>query len=96
MPLNERLTPRLAATGEKPRPGSFCLGSAQSRAAARALLERRSASVQRVDFIVEHIAPSEAVRPRLGKWTEWPDGSLMRVSHLPNGMTIEEAERLVA
>jgi hypothetical protein len=35
---------RLRATDSSPRPGCFVLGSAQSRAAARAMLARRKAT----------------------------------------------------
>jgi len=42
----------LGATGSGPRPGCFLLGSAQSRAAARALIEARKANEEEQGFQV--------------------------------------------
>jgi hypothetical protein len=88
---------RLGATDSGLRPGRFALGSAQSRAAARALIERRFAGRARCELVIRHIAldPSLA-EPQLGEWYEGSDGQMWRCSHLPAGMTIEEAERIVA
>lgn len=77
------------------KPGDFALGSGMSRAAARAELERRGAGRKRID--VNCSIP----RPRgneisIGEWIEGSDGSLRRFSNIPLGMTIEEAERIVA
>lgn len=78
-------------------PGDYVLGSPQSRAAARAVLARRFAEREKFDLVVSSTIP----RPRgdgirIGKWSEGEDGRLTRVSFLPMGMTIEEAERIVA
>src|ERR1700677_1935389 len=85
----------LGATDAGPQPGNYPLGSAQSRAAARVRLERRFAARERGELIVSHymLAPDQI---RIGEWKEAWDGTLIRVSHLPKGMTIEEAERIVA
>jgi hypothetical protein len=85
----------LGATQGGPQPGNYPLGSAQSRAAARVRLERRFAARERGELIVSHymLAPDQI---RIGEWKEAWDGTLIRVSHLPKGMTIEEAERIVA
>lgn len=84
---------RLGATDTAPRPGCFPLGSAQSRAAARALLERRFAARTRRTII---ISGSESKEPRIGKWEEGADGTLGRICFLPRGMTLQEAERIVS
>lgn len=85
------------AGGMGARPGDYAIGSPQSRAAARAVLAHRFAGRKRVDLIVSSPIP----RPRgdgirIGEWSEGEDGTLTRVSFLPSGMTIEEAERIVA
>ncbi len=78
------------------KPGDFALGSSQSRAAARALLERRFAARKRIDIVCSIPRPREDGEIHIGTWTEGADGSLFRFSSLPPGMTIEEAERIVA
>ena|ERR1035438_2919526 len=85
----------LGATVGGPQPGNYPLGSAQSRAAARARLERGFAAREREDLVVHHyeLAPDQI---RVGEWNEAGDGTLIRVSYLPMEMTIEEAERIVA
>ncbi len=79
------------------RHGDYAIGSPQSRAAARAILKQRFAGQKRLDFIVQCCIP----RPggellKVGEWQEGPDGTLTRFSMIPGGMTIEEAERIVA
>jgi hypothetical protein len=79
------------------RPGDYALGASQSRAAARAMLARRFAGREKFDLIVSSPIP----RPggdgiRIGEWCEREDGTLTRVSFLPTGMTLAEAERIVA
>jgi hypothetical protein len=78
------------------RPGDYALGSPQSRAAARAILARQSASRKRQDIIIVSSIP----RPRgngitIDQWKEGEDERLTRVSVLPSGMTMEEAEEIV-
>jgi len=75
------------------KPGDYALGSAQSRAAARALLERHFAARTRQTII---ISGSDSKEPRIGKWEEGADGSLGRICILPRGMTLQEAERIVS
>ncbi len=77
-------------------PSDYPLCSTQSRAAARALLERRFATRKRIDVISSIPRPGGDGGIRVGTWTECDDGSLFRVSTIPSGMTIEEAERIVA
>jgi hypothetical protein len=51
----------LAATDSSPRPGAFALGSAESRAAARAILEARKASEDELRFEVRSIVDGERI-----------------------------------
>jgi hypothetical protein len=76
------------------RPGDYAVGSPQSRAAARALLERRFAGRIARTIIVD--LEAGCTEPRIGEWCEGADGSLGRVCALPRGMTMQEAERIVA
>jgi RecB family exonuclease len=87
---------RLDATGAGLRLGDYALGSPQSRAAARALLERRFAERRRIDIVCSIPRPGAERGIQIGTWREGADGSLIRLSNLPPGMTIEEAERIVA
>jgi|HubBroStandDraft_1064217.scaffolds.fasta_scaffold501025_1 hypothetical protein len=34
--------------------------------------------------------------PRIGEWQEGADGNLVRIRALPDGMTMQEAERIVS
>jgi hypothetical protein len=76
------------------KPGDFALGSSQSRAAARALLERRFASRERLTLILD--LETGCMEPRIGEWQEGTDGTLVRLCALPDGMTLQEAERIVS
>ena len=78
------------------RPGDFALGSSQSRAAARAALERRFASRERLSIILSPESFPECTEPSIGAWREGEDGMLVRTCILPAGMTINEAERIVS
>jgi phosphoribosylformimino-5-aminoimidazole carboxamide ribonucleotide (ProFAR) isomerase len=75
------------------KPGDYAVGSPQSRAAARALLERRFAGRIRRTIIVD--LDTDCTEPRIGEWREGTDGSMGRVCALPDGMTMREAERIV-
>ena len=86
----------LGATEARLRPGEYPLGSAQSRAAARALLERRFAGRRRIDVVSSVPRPGGDGGIRVGTWVECDDGSLFRLSNLPPGITIKEAERIVS
>lgn len=76
--------------------GQYTLGSPQSRAAARGLLERRFATRRTADIVSSIPRPGSHEEIRIGTWIEKDDGSLFRFSTIPAGMTIEEAERIVA
>ena len=86
----------LGATDSSPGPGRFPVGSAQSRAAARTLLERRNAGRKRLNIILSTECDSVSTEPRLGEWREGADGTLIRFCFLPAGMELEEAERIVS
>src|SRR5271170_4502515 len=78
-------------------PGDFSLGSSQSRAAARADLERRNAARKRVDFVLQSSVPrSRGDGITIRDWCEAADGMLTRFSIIPSGMTLEQAERIAA
>jgi hypothetical protein len=95
--MSKRSTARLGATDAGVMPGEYPLGSPQSRAAARAMLKRRLEGRKRVDFVVRCIVDVPGfTKPQVGDWVECDDGMLMRCSHLPAGMTIEQAERIAA
>jgi hypothetical protein len=79
------------------KPGDFALGSGQSRAAARAMLERRFASRKRMEIIYSIPRPGAAEGEiRIGDWIEGQNGMLFRTCNIPAGMTIQEAERIVS
>jgi hypothetical protein len=84
----------LGATDARLRLGDYELGSPQSRATARALLERRLARLKRIDVVSSIPLPGGDGEIHIGTWIECDDGSLFRFSTIPPGMTIEEAERL--
>ena len=78
------------------RPGDYAVGSPQSRAAARALLERRFAARKRLEIVCSIPRPGAVGEIRIGEWIEGADGTIFRTSNIPAGMTIQEAERIVA
>ena len=91
--------PRLAhshCAGASLKPGDFALGSRQSRAAARAVLERRKTGQRRIDVFGSIPRPYTNSEIRIGTWQEGEDGVLFRYSNIPAGMTIQEAERIVS
>jgi hypothetical protein len=86
----------LGATGTGLRLGDYALGSPQSRAAARALLERKFAAQKRLEIICSIPRPGVAREINIGRWIEGSDGTLFRTSNIPAGMTIQEAERITS
>jgi hypothetical protein len=85
----------LSETDSRLKPGSYPLGSPQSRAAARADLERRFSSRRRIEIVCSIPRPCYESEITIGAWIEGPDGTLTRFINLPAGMTIEEAEKTV-
>ena len=82
-----------------PRPEEFPVGSAESRAAARALLELHERGVRRITLIID-----PAMRPRregppdeasVGPWFIGKDGNLFRTALIPKGMDEETKRRLL-
>jgi len=58
------------------------------------MLERRFAGRITRTIIVD--LEADCTEPSIGEWREGADGSLGRVCALPKGMSMEEAERIVA
>jgi hypothetical protein len=75
------------------KPGNFVLGSEKSRAAARRLADQRTAGTVATTIWMDigHVG-----EPSCSPWTEGEDGSLGRICCIPDGMTIEEAKRILA
>jgi hypothetical protein len=71
------------------KPSDYPLHSVPSRAAARALLERRLAGLRRIDVVSSVPRPGANGVTRIGTWIEGADGSLFRFSTIPAGMTID-------
>ena len=77
------------------RPADYTIGSPQSRAAARALLEGRQGSCVRRDVILSVDAESHPM-PSASAWTQDPkDRSMGRLVCIPEGMTIADGLRVV-
>lgn len=94
--VNKDTSRQLGATDAGLKPADYPLGSAKSRAAARANLERRFAGRKKLDVVTRCIVDVPGfTEPQLGEWRECSDGTLLRHSRLPAGMTIEAAERIV-
>ncbi len=87
---------RSVFAGASMPPGDYQLRSAQSRAAARSLLERRFAARKRIDIICSIPRPHSEGAIHIGDWLEGRDGTLVRFCNLPGGMTIREAEQIAS
>jgi hypothetical protein len=74
------------------KPGDFALGSEKSRAAARRLADQRTADTVATTIWMDigHVG-----EPSCSPWIEGEDGRLGRVCSIPDGMTIEEAKRII-
>jgi hypothetical protein len=81
-----------------PRPYEFPLGSAESRAAARAMLEAQERGVRRLQIIFDAPRPRREGEPhtKVGPWFETEDGGLMRYVFVPPGTDEETLRRLLA
>jgi hypothetical protein len=75
------------------KPGDFALGSEKSRAAARRLVDQRSYNKKRFTLSMDIGYVGE---PTCSPWMEAEDGTLSRVCCLPEDMTLEEAEKIMA
>jgi len=70
------------------------LGSERSRAAARQmLLQKRAEEGQKQFTLINDLYWGE---PHIGPWVEAEDGELVRICNIPEGMSLEEAERIIA
>jgi hypothetical protein len=81
------------------RPEDFPLGSPESRAAARMLVDCRKEQCRRIEIVTnacfpDHDAPPrDRSRPYATPWRGTRD-CLMRMLYVPNGMSQEEAQRI--
>lgn len=80
-----------------PHPASFPVGSDESRAAARALLEERENISDRLQ-VVSHIPhwDQDNTRPHIGPWQPTISGTPMRVVYVPPGTDEETLRQLLA
>jgi len=78
------------------KPGDFPLGSLESRAAARMLVHQRGEQCDRLEIIVFG-EPADDGAPLATPWMKDQNGSelLIRILGVPQGMTVEEARRMV-
>ena len=67
---------------------AFELGTLQSRAAARALLDSRRSVIDLFEIYSNRV---EVTTPNFGEWQINRPGSMSRICHFPVGMTFEEA-----
>jgi hypothetical protein len=90
-----------ARSGQKPegapQPENSALGSPESRAAARAMLESREKGVRRIQFVsnVQWSGQDNSL-PHVGDWQRCIDGGLMRFVYVPDGTDDETENRLLA
>lgn len=77
-------------------PGDYALGSSLSRAAARNVLEKRMSGRKRLTVVCSIPRPNGEGDLHFGEWIEGKDGAMIRFCNIPDGMTIQEAERLVS
>ena len=82
------------------RPGKYALGSGQSRAAARILLEQRRRTEKRRTVILcigglEAPSVGDPQSPGGSVWSREPDGTQMRTIWLPGGADMAECLRQV-
>ena len=84
-----------------PRPEEFAVGSAASRAAARALLKSRERGVRRITIVLDPAMchRSECPDPNQAAVGPWyivkNDGNLWRTAFIPQGMDDETKRRLI-
>jgi len=69
-------------------PGLFPIGSPQSRAIARALIESRWSTLDLVELYSSREGHGS---PEFGEWESFRPGSMTRRCRIPAGMTFDEA-----
>ncbi len=78
-------------------PGDSPLGSIQSRAAARAVLNRAEDESERLEIICHIPRPDQDnTRPHATPWQPMGEGSLVRWVYVPPGMPTEAAKKVLA
>lgn len=79
------------------RPEDFPIGSPESRAAARAMLQTRESNIRRLQMVSAIPRPrQDNSRPHVGAWQPMSDGGFMRVVYVPPETDEETIERLLA
>jgi hypothetical protein len=80
------------------KPGDFPIGSPESRAAARAMLEARMKGMRRLQIVtnVRVFSYPDNSKPHVTPWTETLDGCLMRFIYVPNGTDEETEDQFLA
>jgi hypothetical protein len=76
-----------------PRPEEFPIGSAESRAAARVLLDSREKGVRRIQLLIRGYDNDPG---SVGSWWTGFDGNLCRTVCIPTGTDEETERRLLA
>jgi hypothetical protein len=85
-----------SSDGGHPRPEEFPLGSPESRAAARAMLETRESRVRRLQIVTEIPRPrQDNSHAHVGHWQPMVDGGFMRLVYVPLGTDEETKKRLL-
>jgi hypothetical protein len=67
------------------RPEDFPIGSPESRAAARAMLEARERGIPHVQLIIDFPRPGAERDTTVGPWCKTDDGTLIRTVTVPPG-----------
>jgi hypothetical protein len=81
---------------DAPRPWDSTVGSLESRAAARIMLQHAKDRRERIEIVSCTPRPrQDNSRPHATPWTETPDGPLFRMLYVPPGMAEDEARRIV-
>jgi hypothetical protein len=80
------------------RPGIYPIGSPESRAAARMLARQKDEQAERLEVILSGRVCRVSGNPKLPSATAWmqcANGKLMRGLIVPDGMSTDEARRIV-
>jgi hypothetical protein len=82
-------------------PSDFLIGSPESRAVARMVVQRRAAQCKRLEMVTNVLfhdhdeTEPDPSKPHASPWQNTLDGGLMRMLYVPEGMTADEARRIV-
>lgn len=82
-----------------PHPANFPLGSNESRAAVRAMLEARDCGAPRLQIVNDMPRPIRSERdktPQIGTWTPMEGGGFVRLVGIPPGTDEETVRRILA